>query len=425
MPAPQRVKTGDEIFAKDWNAMVDMLGGAEHHGGHGGATHSSAGASNTRPGANIRLVEAIARAQTGESSQPNPLGNNHQVWSQRCRFVKIDIGSTGYEAEAGVDEFIWVYFPTHLRKQAVGEQQQIFDYAVRAHVSWSAGYKEGERFWAIYNEGSGRWESLGQAREFCRIRLTSALSAGGQASAKAVYSTVDHAEPAALTDEFTVWDWIGNQTGSVGDHGYAFRFTDLGRWEVIIPQVSGSVPDGHKMLYLCKTTDEQITVDAETPIKFQGYTNFSLANHEPVSFDAGASLGGVWLKRTGYYLFGYDVCWDGPTTSAGGGTVTVAQSVGTVYLGAQSGGVGTVTALPCSTQQHEYTKIKTIADGGANITGNAHKTTLYRNTDDTNIVRLYTQGGSATHNRFFLGNQCSLWVRYLHDLSTVVSVQNL
>lgn len=418
MAQPRKVKPRDRLKADDWNALVDAV--TNRLMGLGGLLGGQMGVLGTPqaiPRAQIALVEAYERAEKSNDNEEDEFGNGGQVWSMLCRFVAITSGQTGYHADED-DDLIRVYFPTQYRKTEGAGEQGTVDYPPVWHQTSDNVVLAGGRFWAIVNPASGRWEYLGPPNQIVRFKLTEALTAGGSALATVMWSQAGTDAPSAGA-VIRVYDWQGGASASATDLGYAIWFPDLGRWETVFIQASTLQL---RPIELVKTSDQTVTVDTKTYLKFQNLKNLNTDWYDAGDEDGGSPLEAtnITLKLQGWYELGYSVQWDGPITS-GGGTGT-SMSFGTCYLEIDDPAGAGKTLLTGSGQQHA---VLHDDEDGASLGGNMARQILYRNdTTRAVFVRLATENGSATHNRTF--GASVMWAQYLgHDLDPDTTIDDL
>lgn len=240
MRKPQRIKKGEVITADFLNSLVDeAVKRRMNNGGLLGGLMGVLGTPQAIPPPQIRLVEAIARAEKYADSD-DEFGNGTQVWSQECRFVAIRTGATGYYKDTDDGDSFRVYFPTHYRR--VSGNQNTVDHPPTWHQTSHSSVQAGARFWAIYSASSGRWEYLGPPQQIVRFKLTADLTAGGSAAATVMWSQAGTDAPSA-GETIQVYEWRNVSSMSTNDLGYATWCADLGRWEVLMADGSvSSVP---------------------------------------------------------------------------------------------------------------------------------------------------------------------------------------
>lgn len=241
MRRPKRIKKGEVITADFLNSLVDeAINRRVRTGGLLGGLMGILGTAQSIPPPQIRLVEAISRAEKRTESD-DEFGNGSQVWSQECRFVAIRDGATGYYKDTDDGDSFRVYFPTHYRRLNGGNQTTV-DHPPTWHQASDTAVQAGARFWAIFSASSGRWEYLGPPQQLIRFKLTADLAAGGSATATTMWSQAGTDAPSA-GESITVYEWRNVSSMSTNDLGYATWCADLGRWEVLMAEPrSADVP---------------------------------------------------------------------------------------------------------------------------------------------------------------------------------------
>lgn len=399
---PSFVRKGEKITADLWNDLVGATQGRDAAGGSGGAIRSVIGNPNVALGVQIRLVEAIARAEK-TSREDDDFNNGQQVWSQECRWVTIEENTDGYKKD-DLDETIFVYFPTHYRRLDGGVQTTV-DHPFTWHQESDAAVEKGCRFWAIYNTESARWEALCQPNQFVRFSLTADLTSGGSAAATVMFSQAGTDAPSA-GETITVFDWLGGASVSSGSKGYAIWQPDLGRWEATFPDSSADTV--RYLTQVCKDTDQTVTTGAPTVILFQDSTNLLTTDQESWDDTGDGVADGIVLKQIGWYRIGYAMSWEGQTTSAGGSGLVI--DAGYLYVGFTNDGNAPYGTIDCS-----RAKTFVMHDNvtGASMGGQACTEFLYNNQDNPNVIKLLHDGTATTNSRIFVGQHCVFWAEYL------------
>lgn len=180
---------------------------------------------------------------------------------------------------------------------------------------------------------------------------------------------------------------------------------------VVLAAAGGGSPFLHEPCELCMSTPHTVTTDALQTLKFTSAKNLN-TDYYTVLDSGGAPLtepDTIVLLKQGWYELGYSIEWKGPITSPGGSGIT--SSYGTVALYANA------TPIPCTGVEHAVWHDEAT---GASKGGETARQILYRRGATSVDVRLYTQNGSASHNREFSG---VMWANYLgHDKEPVTTV---
>lgn len=263
MRKPQRIKKGEVITADFLNSLVDeAINRRVRTGGLLGGLMGILGTAQSIPPPQIRLVEAISRAEKRTESD-DEFGNGSQVWSQECRFVSIRSGATGYYKDTEDGDTFRVYFPTHYRRLNGGNQTTV-DHPPTWHQASDTAVQAGARFWAIFSASSGRWEYLGPPQQLIRFKLTADLAAGGSATATTMWSQAGTDAPSA-GESITVYEWRNVSSMSTNDLGYAMWNADLGRWEVLMADGgTQSVPSINVGMSSTAAAENSFATDATT-----------------------------------------------------------------------------------------------------------------------------------------------------------------
>jgi hypothetical protein len=219
-------------------------------------------------------------------------------------------------------------------------------------------------------------------------------------------TTVYNYGSAEIADGEYLIAWL-DQSGKFLDGG---RTIGEATWATGSIDANESEPEAVKLIYLCKESNQAIAVGTEVKMTFQESRNFSTANHTP--FDSGAAFDGIVMQKVGWYLFGYDISWNGPFTSPGnpGDGVSITNG-GTAQLGFSEDGTGSTTIVPCS-----YKVVSSIKDlvNGTGLDGNASHVTLYQNTVEDRVMHLLL---TSVASFSFPAYYNVFYAQYLHNLT--------